>query len=72
MVHTKSDIKNKNNGTYTHIHTPKEYQNNPKKRQYKIVTWQTKKTKNDINQLKTKLTKTQTRKQNQNKVPTEE
>ena len=32
----------------------------------------TKKTKNDINQLKTKLTKTQTRKQNQNKVPIEE
>ena len=47
-------------------------QNTPKKTKYKTVTWQAKKAKNDINQLKTKLTKTPTRKQDQRRLPTRE
>ena len=49
--------------TYTHINKIKTVQ----KRKYKRCE-----TKNYINQLKTKLTKAQTRKQNQRKVPTGE
>ena len=56
--------------TYTHIYTHKQNQNSPKKRKYRRLTWQAKETKNNINQLETKLTKAQTRKQNQSKVPT--
>ena len=56
----------------THIHTNKQSHNNPKKRKYKNVTWEAKETKNYINQLKTELTKMQTRKQNKSGVPTEE
>ena len=46
--------------THTHTHTKSR------------LTQQAKETKNDINQLKTKLTKAQTRKQNQRKVSTGE
>ena len=54
--------------THTHIKRIKTVQ----KRKYKRLTWQAKETKNDIIQLKTKLTNAQTRKQNQRKVPTGE
>ena len=55
-----------------HTHTHTQRQNSPKKTKYKTVTWQAKKAKNDINQLKTKLTKTPTRKQDQRRLPTRE
>ena len=60
--------------TYTHIHTHKQNQNSTKKK-YKRVIWQAKNTKNDIEGKKRKkkqLTKTQTGKQNQSRVPTGE
>ena len=43
-----------------------------KKKKYSRLAQQAKETENDINQLKTKLTKTQTGKQNEIKVPTGE
>ena len=50
---------------YTHIHdTHEQSQNNPTKIKYNRLTWQTKDTKNYICQLRTKLTKAQTGKQN--------
>ena len=56
--------RNKNNGTNTRIHmytqTKPKYS---KKIMDKRVTWWKKETKYDINQLKTKLTKTKDRKQ---------
>ena len=48
----------------------KEKKSSPKKRKHKRVIRWAKKTKNDIDQLKTRLTKTQTGKQDQNRVPT--
>ena len=57
---------------YTHIYTHKQNQNSPKKKKKKqkwLTQW-AKESKNGINQLKTKLTKAQTGKQNQSKVPT--
>jgi len=59
--------------TYTHVHTHKQNQNSTKKK-YKRVIWQAKNTKNDIEgkKKKKKLTKTQTGKQNQSRVPTGE
>ena len=58
--------RSKNNGThthtYTHTHTHIYTQTKPKHSKtikYKRVTWWKKETKNGINQLKTKLTKTQ-------------
>ena len=76
--------KNKTKGTYppphtppqtdihTDVHTQQQNQNNPKKRKYRRLTWQAKETKDSVNQLEAKLTKAQTRKQNQSKVPTGE
>ena len=45
------------------IHT--DNQNSSYKTKHKEVTWQTKKTENNVDQLKTKLTKTYTKKQDQ-------
>ena len=47
-------------------------QNTPKKTKYKKVTQKAKEAKNDTDQLKTKLTKTQTIKENHHRVPTGE
>jgi len=47
-------------------------QNTPKKTKYKTVTQKAKEAKNDTDQLKTKLTKTQTVKENHHRVPTGE
>ena len=50
---------------YTHIHIyPKQNQNSSAKRKYNRLTQQTKEAKNFIYQLRTKLTKVQTAKQN--------
>ena len=50
---------------YTHIHIhPKQNQNSSAKRKYNRLTQRTKETKNYIYQLRTKLTKVQTAKQN--------
>ena len=49
--------------THTHTHTNTQNQNSPKK-ESRLTQWE-KETKNDINQLKTKLTKEQIGKQNQ-------
>ena len=46
--------------THTHTHTYKQNQNSKKKKKYNRLTQQTKGMKNNINQLKTKLTKSQT------------
>ena len=50
----------------------RENQSSPKKRKHKRVIWWAKETKNGIDQLKTKLTETQNRKQDQSRVPTGE
>ena len=50
----------------------KQNQNSPRKIKFNRLTWRTKKTKNYIYQLRTKLTKVQTGKQNQSKMPTGE
>ena len=55
---------------YIHIYTHKQNQNSPKKKKQKLLTQWAKESKNGIIQLKTKLTKAQTGKQNQSKVPT--
>ena len=47
-------------------------QNIPKKTKYKTVTQKAKEAKNDPDQLKTKLTKPQTVKENHHRVPTGE
>ena len=49
--------------THTHVRKNKQNQNSPKK-ESRLTQWE-KETKNDINQLKTKLTKEQIGKQNQ-------
>ena len=60
-------IKNKGIHTHTHthiyIHTDEQSQHSPTKIKYSRLTQQTKEIKNDIYQLRTKLTKAQTRKQ---------
>ena len=53
-------------------YTQKQSQNSPTKTKCNRLTQQTKETKNDIHQLRTKLTKAQTEKQYQSKVPTGE
>ena len=50
--------------THTYIYTHKQSQNSPIKTKYSRLTWQTKEIKNYIYQLRTKLTKAQTGKQN--------
>jgi len=50
--------------THTHTHTPINKTKTVKKKKYNRLTQQTKEMKNNINQLKTKLTKSQTGKQN--------
>ena len=54
----------KKSGTHTHTHN----HNCLKKGKYEKVSWWAKETKNGINQLKTKLTKTRTGEQNQSRV----
>ena len=51
------------------LHTQRQNQNNPTKIKYNRLTQQTKEIKNCIYQLRTKLTKVQSGKQNQSKVP---
>ena len=58
--------------TREHAQRERENQSSPKKRKHKRVIWWAKQTKNDIDQLKTKLTETQNRKQDQSRVPTGE
>ena len=54
--------------THTHTHTPiNKTKTVKKKKKYNRLTQQTKGMKNNINQLKTKLTKEQTGKQNQSR-----
>ena len=53
-------------------YTQKQSQKSPTKTKCNRLTQQTKETKNDIHQLRTKLTKAQTEKQYQSKVPTGE
>ena len=59
---------------YTHMqHIPHTRNRSiSKKIKFKRVTWRTKETKSNINQLKTKPTKTQSRKQDQSRVSTVE
>ena len=58
---------------YTPIHyTHEQSQNSPTKIKYSRLTQQTKETKNYTYQFRTKLTKAQTAKQNQSKVPSGE
>lgn len=54
------------------MYTHKQNQNSPERRKYQRATWLAKETKNGIEQLKTKLTKTQARKRDQSRVPTGE
>ena len=54
--HTKEN-KVPDTHTHTHTYTAKTYQ----RKQSTRVTWQAKKSKNGINQLKTKLTKTESK-----------
>ena len=49
---------------HIYLYSNKESQNSPAKIKYSRLTWQTKEIKNYIYQLRTKLTKAQTRKQN--------
>ena len=53
--------------TYTHT----QNQNSPKETKYRRVIHRAKESKNDINQIKIKLTKTQNRKQDQSSKPNE-
>ena len=50
--------------THTHIYTHEQSENSPTKIKYSRLTWQTKEIKNYIYQLRTKLTKAKTGKQN--------
>ena len=58
--------RNKNKGTYTQ----KQNQKSPQKTKNKRVTQWAKENQNDINQFKTKLNKTQNRKQAHSRLPT--
>ena len=72
MRKAKANKQKQNKGSYTHtkMNEAKTYQ----RKQSTRVTWQEKesKKKKDINQLKTKLTKTHNRKQDQSRVPNED
>jgi len=68
MAKIKSEKHEQEQGTHTHTHEAKTYQ----RKQSTRVTWQEKESKNDINQLRTKLTKTHNRKQDQSRVPNED
>ena len=57
---------------HIYIYTHEKSQTSPTKIKYSRLTWQTKKIKNYIYQLTTKLMKAQTRKQNKSKVPSGE
>ena len=57
---------------HIYIYTHEQSENSPKKIKYSRLTWQTKEIKNYIYQLRTKLTKAQTGKQNYRKVPSGE
>ena len=50
--------------THTYIYTHEQSENSPTKIKYSRLAWQTKEIKNYIYQLRTKLTKAQTGKQN--------
>ena len=63
----KQTNKNKTKG-HTHTHKDEWNQNIPKKAKYNGVTQWTKQTKNEINQLKIKPTKTHNRNQNKSRV----
>ena len=68
MAKIKSEKHEQEQGAHTHTHEAKTYQ----RKQSTRVTWQEKESKNDINQLRTKLTKTHNRKQDQSRVPNED
>ena len=57
---------------YIHIYTHEQSQNSPTKIKQNRLTWQIKEIKIYIYQLRTKLTKAQTGKQNNSKMPSGE
>ena len=74
MAKIKSEKHEQKQGTHTHTHTHTHEAKTYQRKQSTRVTWQEKesKKKKDINQLKTKLTKTHNRKQDQSRVPNED